>query len=148
PVNAGRLCVKGWTAGALLKHPNRLLTPLVRGRPASWDAALDKVADAFRRIQREHGLDAVGLFGSGALTNEKAYLLGKFARVALKTPHVDYNGRYCMSSAAGAGNKAFGIDRGLPFPVSDIALAKNLLVVGSNPFDTLPPVAQWFERQR
>jgi assimilatory nitrate reductase catalytic subunit len=148
PVNAGRLCVKGWTAGELLHHPNRLLTPLVGGKPATWDAALDVVADAFRRVQREYGLDAVGLFGSGALTNEKAYLLGKFARVALRTPHVDYNGRYCMSSAAAAGNRAFGIDRGLPFPVSDIALSRTLFVVGSNPFDTLPPVAQWFEKQR
>ena len=66
------------------------------------------------------------MFGSGALTNEKAYLLGKFARVALGTPHIDYNGRYCMSSAAAAGNRAFGIDRGLPFPVSDIALSRTL----------------------
>jgi assimilatory nitrate reductase catalytic subunit len=148
PVNGGRLCVKGWTAGELLNHPDRLLTPLVRGVPASWDAALDAVADVFRRIQAEYGNDAVGLFGSGALTNEKAYLLGKFARVALRTPHVDYNGRYCMSSAAAAGNRAFGIDRGLPFPVSDIALSRTLFVVGSNPFDTLPPVAQWFEKQR
>jgi len=148
PVNAGQLCVKGWTAGELLNHPNRLLTPLVRGKPASWDAALAEIADAFRRIQQEHGRDAVGLFGSGALTNEKAYLLGKFARVALKTPHVDYNGRYCMSSAAAAGNRAFGIDRGLPFPVSDIALSRTLFVVGSNPFDTLPPIAQWFEKQK
>jgi assimilatory nitrate reductase catalytic subunit len=148
PVNAGQLCVKGWTAGELLNHPARLLTPLVRGKPASWGMALDAVADAFRRIQREHGSDAVGLFGSGALTNEKAYLLGKFARVALQTPHVDYNGRYCMSSAAAAGNRAFGIDRGLPFPVSDIALSRTLFLVGSNPIDTLPPVAQWFEKQR
>ena len=152
PVNAGRLCVKGWTAGELLNHPDRLLTPLVRGSggelfSATWDAAIDAVANAFRSIQSMHGNDAVGVFGSGALTNEKAYLLGKFARIALRTPHVDYNGRYCMSSAAAAGNKAFGIDRGLPFPVSDIALSRTLFVVGSNSFDTLPPIAQWFEKQ-
>src|SRR5262245_34761953 len=78
PVNGGQLCVKGWTTGELLDHPDRLLTPLVRGVPASWDAALDDVAAALQRIQKEHGIDAVGVFGSGALTNEKAYLLGKF----------------------------------------------------------------------
>jgi assimilatory nitrate reductase catalytic subunit len=148
PVNAGRLCVKGWTAAELLTHPLRILSPLVRGKSATWDAALDLVADAFRDIRQNYGAEAVGVFGSGALTNEKAYLLGKFARVALRTPHVDYNGRYCMSSAAAAGNRAFGIDRGLPFPVSDIALSRTLFVVGSNPFDTLPPVAQWFEKQK
>jgi len=153
PVNLGRLCVKGLTAGELLENPARLLTPLIRDasgtlQPATWDAALDRVAQAFHATQRQHGLDAVGVFGSGALTNEKAYLLGKFARVVLRTPHIDYNGRYCMSSAAAGGNRAFGIDRGLPFPVSDIALARTLFVVGSNPFDTLPPISQWFEAQR
>ncbi len=126
PVNAGRLCIKGITAGELLNHPDRLRTPLIHGKPASWDAALDRIAEAFQRIQREHGNDAIGVFGSGALTNEKAYLLGKFARVALRTSHIDYNGRYCMSSAAAAGNRAFGIDRGLPFPVSDIAAVTNI----------------------
>ena len=153
PVNNGKLCVKGWTAGELLTHPDRLTTPLVRGRDgqfrsASWAAALDQIADSFIGTRQEFGPDAVGLFGSGALTNEKAYLLGKFARIAVGTANVDYNGRYCMSSAAGAGNKAFGVDRGLPFPVSDIALAHTILIVGSNPVDTLPPIAQWFEKQK
>ena len=52
--------------------------------------------------------------------NEKAYPLGKFARVVLRTPNIDYNGRFCMSSAAAAGNRAFGLDRGLPFPLADL----------------------------
>ena len=72
-------------------------------------------------MQEQYGRDAVGVFGGGGLTNEKAYLLGKFARVALRTPHIDYNGRFCMASEAAAGIKAFGMDRGLPFPLEDIA---------------------------
>ncbi len=88
------------------------------------------------------------MFGSGALTNEKAYLLGKFARLALGTPNIDYNGRYCMSSAAAAGNRAFGIDRGMPFPVSDLASADVIFLLGSNVADTLPPILQWFETQK
>ena len=76
------------------------------------------------------------MFGSGSLTNEKAYLLGKFARVALGTRHIDYNGRFCMSSAAAAANRAFGIDRGLPFPLADIAAAEVILLVGGNPAET------------
>ena len=55
-----------------------------------------------RRCRRQSGRDAVGVFGGGSLTNEKAYLLGKFARVALRTANIDYNGRFCMSSAAAA----------------------------------------------
>ena len=55
-----------------------------------------------------------------SLTNEKAYLMGKFARLAVGTRNIDYNGRLCMV-AAGAGNlKAFGIDRAAN-PWADIA---------------------------
>ena len=98
--------------------------------------------------QDRYGRDAVGCFGGGGLTNEKAYLLGKFARVALRTSSIDYNGRFCMSSAAAAANRAFGIDRGLPFPLADIAGADVVLLVGSNPADTMPPAMQYFDAGR
>ena len=80
---------------------------------------------ASARIQARHGRDAVAVFGGGGLTNEKAYTLGKFARVALRTRNIDYNGRFCMSSAAAAGIRAFGLDRGLPFPVADIGPSRH-----------------------
>ncbi len=154
PVNRGGLCRKGATAGELLAHPDRLTTPLIRDsraaplRPTTWDDALDRITSAVRRAQCAHGRDAVGCFGGGGLTNEKAYQLGKFARVALRTANIDYNGRFCMSSAAAAGTRAFGIDRGLPFPLSDVAAADVVLLVGSNPADTMPPAMQWFEAGR
>jgi assimilatory nitrate reductase catalytic subunit len=153
PVNAGQMCVKGFTSGDLLSSPDRVTSPLLRDaagawREASWAEALDFVAQEFIRIRQADGPAAVACYGSGALTNEKAYLLGKFARVALKTPNVDYNGRYCMSSAAAAQNAAFGVDRGLNFPVEDIAGARTVLLWGSNCADTLPPIMQWFDKQR
>ena len=37
--------------------------------------------------------------------------MGKFARVCLRTPYIDYNGRLCMVSAGAGNKKAFGIDR-------------------------------------
>ncbi len=110
--------------------------------PATWDEALDTVASGVRRVQAAHGPDAVGVFGGGGLTNEKAYQLGKFARVALRTRHIDYNGRFCMSSAAAAGNRAFGLDRGLPFPLEDLGGADAVLLLGSNVADTMPPFVQ------
>ena len=75
-------------------------------------------------------------------------MLGKFARVALRTANIDYNGRFCMASAAAAGLRAFGIDRGLPFPLQDIPGAEAILLVGGNPADTMPPLMQYFEEQR
>jgi assimilatory nitrate reductase catalytic subunit len=117
PVNRGGLCAKGWTAADLLDHGDRLLSPLVRKdpgdrtsplRPADWDEALDRVADAIRASQHRYGPDSVGAFGGGGLTNEKAYALGKFVRVALRSASIDYNGRFCMSSAATDRHTALG----------------------------------------
>jgi assimilatory nitrate reductase catalytic subunit len=142
PANAGGLCQKGWTAGELLTSGERLTTPLLYGRPVDWDEALDFVADRIRAVQEEHGPNGVAVFGGGGLTNEKAYLLGKFARVALGTSRIDYNGRFCMSSAAAAWQRAFGLDRGLPFPVTDLADADVVLLVGANPAETMPPFLQ------
>jgi len=154
PTNRGGLCQKGWTSASLLAHPERLTTPLMRDRkggelrPVSWEIALERIAHEIRAAQERYGRDTVGIFGGGGLTNETAYLLGKFARVALRTPHIDYNGRFCMSSAAAASIKAFGVDRGLPFPLDDIPGAESILLIGSNVVETMPPVMQYFDEQR
>ncbi|GAC1357741.1 MAG: molybdopterin oxidoreductase family protein [Ktedonobacteraceae bacterium] len=147
------MCVKGWSAPATLVHSERLLSPLVRSasgelEPATWDEALMCIASSFLRLQAQYGKDAVGIFGGGSLTNEKAYLLGKFARVALGTSQIDYNGRFCMSSAAAASIAAFGLDRGLPFPIEDIAHSDVIMLIGSNSAETMPPLMQYFEEQR
>ncbi|PSL37737.1 assimilatory nitrate reductase (NADH) alpha subunit apoprotein [Labedella gwakjiensis] len=144
PTNRGGLCAKGWTSAELLASGQRLTAPLLKQADgtfveASWEHALDTVAAGVRSAQERHGSDAVAVFGGGGLTNEKAYQLGKFARVALGTSRIDYNGRFCMSSAAAAGNRAFGVDRGLPFPVSDLDTADTILLLGSNVAATMPP---------
>lgn len=153
PVNKGGLCMKGWSAASLLAHDERLRTPLARTSrgvlsPISWDEALGQIADRLRATQLQHGPNAAGVFGGGSLTNEKVYLLGKFARVVLGTSNIDYNGRFCMSSAAAAANRAFGVDRGLPFPVEDLSGAAVILLAGGNPAETMPPIMQYFEAQQ
>ena len=144
PTNRGGLCKKGWTSAELLDSAQRVVEPLVRQQdgtfaPASWELALDLVAAGLAASRLAHGADSVAVFGGGGLTNEKAYQLGKFARVALGTSRIDYNGRFCMSSAAAAGNRAFGLDRGLPFPVEDLDGAATVLLLGSNVAATMPP---------
>ncbi|MFJ9811348.1 molybdopterin oxidoreductase family protein [Streptomyces sp. NPDC101158] len=149
PVNRGALCGKGRTAPAVLSSRVRLTEPLVRCpdtgalRPAAWEEALAAVADGLRRTRADHGADAVGVFGGGGLTNEKAYALGKFARVVLGTSQIDYNGRFCMSSAAAAHQRAFGLDRGLPFPLEDIPRTGCVILVGSNLAETMPPALRY-----
>lgn len=146
PTNRGGLCQKGWTSAEVLVAADRLTTPQIREdgrlRDADWAEALDLVARRLTDIQTQHGRDAVAVFGGGGLTNEKAYALGKFARVALRTPYIDYNGRFCMSSAAAAANRAFGMDRGLGFPLADLGEADAVLIMGSNVAATMPPLVK------
>jgi assimilatory nitrate reductase catalytic subunit len=153
PVNRGQMCIKGFTSGSLLHSPARLTRPLLRAAngklsAVEWNTAFDFIADKLRTLAAQYGNDALGVFGSGALSNEKAYLLSKFSRVVLKTANIDYNGRYCMSSAAAGQNRAFGIDRGLPFPVADLAQTKTLMLWGSNCAETMPPLMQWISEQK
>jgi assimilatory nitrate reductase catalytic subunit len=154
PHNQGSLCPKGVVAYQQAGHPERLLHPLIRrggkgGRleRASWDEALDYVAGRWRELQATHGRDSVAVYSGSSMTNEKCYVAGKFARVALGTRHIDYNGRLCMSSAALAYNRAFGIDRA-PLPITDIPLADCLMVVGSNVAECFPVMMQWLWRAR
>jgi len=151
PFNRGKLCPKGIKRYLQNNHPDRLLYPLVRTGSGfariGWDEALDQVAERILRIQARHGRDAFAVLGGASLTNEKAYLMGKFARLAVRTRHIDYNGRLCMVSA-GAGNlKAFGIDRAAN-PWADIALADCILVAGANVSECSPITTDYIWRAR
>ena len=148
PVAGGTVCKKGLAALADLRHEDRLTTPLLRIdgelRPVSWELALATFAAKVGPIL-DRDPARLALFGSGALTNEKTYLLGKLARVGFRTPSIDYNGRFCMSSAATAMNRSFGLDRGLGFPLADIARSDLIVLFGANVAETLPPVMQFLK---
>lgn len=154
PHNRGALCPKGVVAYQQVNHPDRLRYPLIRrgGKSgklerASWDEALDYVVSRWKALQQEHGKNSVAVYSGSSMTNEKCYLMGKFARVGLGTRHVDYNGRLCMSSAGVAYVKAFGLDRA-PFPMTDIAETNCILVAGSNVAECFPVMMQWLWRAR
>lgn len=102
PSNRGRLCVKGRSGSFdFVQSPDRLTSPLVRNRatgelePTDWDAALDYVADNFRRIIGETGPDSVAAFACSRSANEDIYLLQKMARAAFGTNNVDNCARVC-----------------------------------------------------
>lgn len=144
PFNQGMLCPKGVKRYLQGSHPDRLLTAYQRdlSSPAGFRAmdygeAIDRVASEIKRIQSAFGNDAFAVLTGASLTNEKAYLMGKFARVCLKTANIDYNGRLCMVSAAAGNKKAFGIDRAAN-PWSDILKAEVVWISGANIAECAP----------
>ncbi|MBA3822925.1 MAG: molybdopterin oxidoreductase family protein [Ktedonobacterales bacterium] len=154
PVNRGMLCPKGTTAYQTVNHPDRLTYPLMRrhGKDsplerATWDEVLDTITTKFQAIQREHGADAVSVYSGSSMTNEKCYLMGKFARVALGTKNIDYNGRLCMSSATGANERSLGLDRAAN-PISDMLHADCVFVIGANIGECFPIITSYLWQAR
>lgn len=152
PFNEGRLCPKGVQRYMQNNHPDRLLQPLQRQQgvgftPISWEAALDKTVSEIKRIQAQYGNNAFSMLSGVSLSNEKSYLVGKFARVALKTANLDYNGRLCMVSAGAGNKKAFGLDR-ISNTFQDLERAEVILVSGANVSETFPTLTHWIWRAR
>lgn len=141
PVNQGKLCPKGVKRYMQNEHPDRLIAPMVRSdsgfEKTSWDLAINRTATAIKSIQEKYGKDSFAFLGGASMTNEKAYLNGKFARVALQTRNIDYNGRLCMVSAGAANKAAFGIDRAAN-PWSDIPDSKVIILAGTNLAECFP----------
>jgi len=77
----------------MVMHLPRLTEPLVRDtgslRPASWDEALDRAAEGFRRVKAEHGGDAIGTFSCSKASNEVNFLAQKLTLVVFGTHNVD-----------------------------------------------------------
>jgi assimilatory nitrate reductase catalytic subunit len=154
PFNRGMLCPKGVKRYLQGSHPDRLLTALRRDpaadagfSPIGYGAAIAHVAHEIARLQKEHGNASIGVLGGASLTTEKTYLLGKFARVCLKTPFIDYNGRLCMVSAGAANKKAFGIDR-TTNPWSDMVGTEVIWVAGSNVAECSPITTNYIWQAR
>lgn len=144
PFNRGMLCPKGIKRYLQGGHPDRLLTALQRDtaapggfRSMEYRQAITRTAEAIAKIQEQHGNEAFGVLSGASLTSEKAYLMGKFARVCLRTPYIDYNGRLCMVSAGAANKKAFGVDRGAN-PWTDILGAELIWISGANVAECAP----------
>ncbi|HEY7171029.1 MAG TPA: molybdopterin oxidoreductase family protein [Vicinamibacterales bacterium] len=154
PFNRGMLCPKGVKRYLQGAHPDRLTTALRRD-PSSpsgfsalrYDEAIAKVASELARVQQTSGAAAVGMLSGASLTTEKTYLLGKFARVCLRTPYIDYNGRLCMVSAGAANKKAFGIDR-TTNPWSDMVGTDVIWVAGSNVAECSPITTNYIWQAR
>ena len=120
-VNRGLNCVKGYFLSKIMYGADRLTTPLLRMRggeyakdgeftPVSWEEAFDVMAAQAKRVLREKGPTAVGMFGSGQWTIWEGYAATKLMRAGFRSNNLDPNARHCMASAATAFIRTFGID--------------------------------------
>ncbi|MFN3650931.1 MAG: formate dehydrogenase subunit alpha [Armatimonadota bacterium] len=114
-------------------------------REATWDEALDLIAERLLRIKREHGPGALAGFGSAKCTNEDNYLFQKLVRAVFGTNNVDHCTRLCHASSVAALMECIG-SGSVSNPVADVALAEVCLIIGSNTTEN-HPVASSFIKQ-
>lgn len=131
PSNLGSLCSKGTALADTVGLDGRLLHPMVDGRRASWDDALDEVATRFGEIIAEHGPDAVAFYVSGQLLTEDYYVANKLMKGYIGSANIDTNSRLCMSSAVAGHKLAFGEDV-VSGCYEDLEIADLVVLVGSN----------------
>ncbi|HVI50494.1 MAG TPA: molybdopterin-dependent oxidoreductase [Candidatus Sulfotelmatobacter sp.] len=131
PANKGRLCVKGTALGETVGLDGRLLHPMIDGRRAAWDEALERVAGEFSRAVSEHGRDSVAFYVSGQLLTEDYYVANKLMKGFIGSANIDTNSRLCMSSSVAGHVRAFGSDT-VPGNYEDLDLADLVVLVGSN----------------
>ena len=115
-VNQGNLCVKGRFGYDFMYHSDRVTTPLIRTTPqqpgtrtqafdrsewraASWDEALDYVADRLVAIYQRDGSRAMAVYCCAKATNEDNYLLQKLFRSLFRTNNVDHCTRLCHAGS-------------------------------------------------
>jgi formate dehydrogenase alpha subunit len=140
-VNRGSLCVKGKFGTGFLERPDRLTTPLVRKdgvlRPASWDEALDLIAERLLAIKAESGPDSLAGLSSAKCTNEENYVFQKFVRAVLGTNNVDHCARLCHSSTVTGLAMAFG-SGAMTNSIAELRNADCIFVTGSNTTEAHP----------
>ena len=109
-VNRGVNCVKGYFLSKIMYGADRLTTPLLRMKdgkydkngefaPVTWDKAFDVMAAQFKRVLKEKGPTAVGMFGSGQWTIFEGYAALKLMKAGFRSNNLDPNARHCMASA-------------------------------------------------
>ena len=162
--NHSRLCVKGRFGFDYVRHPQRLMKPLIRRadvpkspdftmdparvldvfREASWDEALALAADTLKRIRDERGPKALAGFGSAKGSNEEAYLFQKLVRTGFGSNNVDHCTRLCHASSVVALLEGIG-SGAVSNPVMDVLQAEVVLLIGANPVVNHPVAATWIK---
>jgi nitrate reductase (cytochrome) len=141
-VNRGLNCVKGYFLSKIMYGNDRLTSPLLRKKngvyakdgefePVGWDEAFDVMAAQFKRVLKDKGPDAIGMFGSGQWTIWEGYAANKLFKAGFRSNNIDPNARHCMASAVMGFMRSFGMDE--PMGVyDDIEHADAFVLWGSN----------------
>ena len=152
----GVICIRGVHAKEIVYSDDRLKYPLLRVgergegkfQRISWDEALDRIADAFQKIKKEFGAEAVmTYFGRGSFDNNLTDVFGSRGLSVQGTssfifPFGSPNASGCsavcyVSYGIFAAASTIGADMESTYP--DFANTDLVLIWGANPPTDSPP---------
>ena len=163
-VSEGNLCVKGKYGYEFVDAPDRLRIPRIRKsflakNPAiqaqiastlvdldeTWvettlDGATTAAAMKLQEIQSTYGRTSVCSIGGARTSCESSYLLQKFTRHTLNSPHVDNCARICHSPSLKGMRTTIG-EGAATNPYNDIYNAEFMIVFGSNTTEAHPIIS-------
>lgn len=147
--NKGRLCVKGRFGYDFIHSKDRLTHPLIREgetfRTASWDEALDLVAQKFLEIKENHGPDALAGISCARSINEDSYNMQKLFRAAIGTNNIDHCARTCHAPTVAGLANSFG-SGAMTNSFNEFENGKLFFVIGSNMTEAHPVAATWIKQ--
>lgn len=143
PTTKGFVCAKALFLPKIVYSPDRLTKPQIRkdGKlvDATWDEAMNLIADKFAEAIQTAGPDSVAYYGSGQALSEESYLANRLFKGGIGTNNVDGNPRLCMASAVGGYVTTFGKDEPMG-SYDDIDHAQVFFIVGSNTAESHPVI--------
>ncbi len=155
--NYGMLCVKGRFGTDYVRHPGRVKTPLIRAnrsegrrapavwREASWDEALDFVADELVRIAQSHGGNAIAAYASAKATNEDNYVFQKVWRALFQSNNVDHCARLCHAGSVTGLQLSIG-SSAMSNSIAEMENLEAFIVTGSNTTETHPVISNFLKK--
>ncbi len=146
PVNSLSLCVRGHYGQDALSSSERLTDPLIRTQDgalaqSSWDEALGAVAGRLKKIMGGYGPSSIGIIVGTQCSNEELYLVGRFARSSIGTPHVDSTARFSSGVVVDALTASFGRIRTC-CSLEHILEAQTIFMIGARPDYSHPVLAR------
>lgn len=142
-LNEGKICIKGNNAFQFLYHPNRLKTPLIRGKACTWDEAFSLIVNKFKTVMP----DEFGVLASGKTSNEESYLLQKFTRAVMHTNNIDYCARFCHSATVAGLGPTVGSGV-MQTSQLDLDKADCIIAAGVNLSENFPGIARRIKRAK
>lgn len=139
-VNEIWICDKGRFAHHFVNSPERLSSPLIRREgqlePASWDEALELIAQRFGEIKAQAGADALGGLAGDRAANEDLYLFQKFLRTVIGTNNIDHRAPAASRNTSDDTIYRLGVASGTD--LGKLGKETAIFVIGADPDEEQP----------